>query len=220
MNGVGRSWAEGSAELEDCLSRWASGERGALDDLVATCYPLLREQARKRLGAEPAPPTIAPTELVHETYLRLVRIERAPCHDAERFFGLLGLLMRHVLVERARRRHSLKRGGGWHALADGLEQIAGEDRLFGPDLDLLALDRALDRLERLDPQLCRLIHLRFFVGLSEREAAALLRIPRVRAQRDWALARRWLSRELGGNAGEEPTQPRRPGRPRRRRLST
>ncbi|SRR6266542_7011010 len=163
--------------------------------LLPLVYDELRRLAAQKLAREAPGQTLQPTALVHEAYLRLVGRDEGPWWDSRgHFVAAAAEAMRRVLVERARRKATLKRGGKGHRL--DLDRItpAGEDRAQ----EILALDEALCELERHDPQAAQLVKLRYFGGLTHQQAAAALGIGRRAADRLWALARAWLYRELTG----------------------
>ncbi|MCI0683534.1 MAG: ECF-type sigma factor [Gemmataceae bacterium] len=176
--------------LLDALGR---GERRAAEELLPLVYEELRRLAAQKLGQEKPGHTLQPTALVHEAYVRLVGAELsaagAPRWDGRgHFFAAAAEAMRRILVENARRKRRLKRGGDRQRV--DLAQAAPE--VSSPPDDLLAVDEALDRLAEEDPQKAELVKLRFFAGLSVEEAAACLDISRATADRWWAYARAWL----------------------------
>ncbi len=158
-------------------------------------YEELRRRAASYLRREPRNPTLQPTELVHELYLRLS--EQSPgWRNREQFYGVACQVMRRILVDQARARKSAKRGGDLRVtLSDDLLSRAA------PSVDLLALDEALQELAALDPRQERLVELRFFTGLSIAEAAGVLGISLATANRDWALAKAWLYRQMKVEVG-------------------
>ena len=164
---------------------------GGTDQLLPAVYAELRRLAAQRLAREAPGQTLDPTALVHEAYLRLVGAGAARDWDSRgHFFAAAAEAMRRILVERARRKGTLKRGG--HALQLDLDQVAAA---AGDDAgDLLALDDALGELERHDAQAAELVKLRYFAGLTHQQAADALGIGRRAADRLWALARAWLYR--------------------------
>jgi RNA polymerase sigma factor (TIGR02999 family) len=169
------------------------GSSHAADELLPLVYDELRRLAARRLGGESPGQTLQATALVHEAYLRLVDVERAQRWQSRgHFFAAAAEAMRRILVERARERSSLKRGGGHRQvpLADNLSEDQRRTR------ELLALDEALRELEQHDPQLANLVKLRYFAGFTHQEAAQALGIGRRAADRLWALARAWLYRQI------------------------
>jgi len=180
------------SDVTEVLDQVASGESGASDRLLALVYEELRRLARARIANEPSGQTLQPTALVHEAYLRLVDVDRPPIWSGRaHFFGAAAEAMRRILVERARQRRSLKRGGACERVGfdQALEQQAAST---GEDWDLLALDEALRQLEREHPPLAELIRLRYFAGLGLEQTAELLGLSRATAQRRWVMARAWL----------------------------
>ncbi|MCP3916435.1 MAG: sigma-70 family RNA polymerase sigma factor [bacterium] len=174
------------------LSALERGDENATDELLVVVYQELRRLASSRLDNEPAGQTLQATALVHEAYLRLVGSESPSWSGRGHFFGAAAEAMRRILVERARKRQSL-RGGGGHRRRD-LEEL--ELATFSDNADLLALDDALTKLAREDEQKARLVKLRFFTGLTIPEAAKILGISRATAERHWSYARAWLYVEM------------------------
>jgi RNA polymerase sigma factor (TIGR02999 family) len=158
-------------------------------------YRELRVIARRHLAigsGGAAPPTLATTALVHEAYLKLASAHHPAWRDRSHFLALASRAMRQILVDRARKRATVKRGGAFALVTLDDEALAAEDR---PE-ELLALDEALDRLTAVSPRLGRLVELRFFGGLSEEEIADVLQVTTRTVQRDWAKARMLLRRAL------------------------
>jgi RNA polymerase sigma factor (TIGR02999 family) len=161
--------------------------------LIDAVYHELRGLARGYLRRERADHSLAPTALVHEAYLKLIDQRQVKWQNRAHFFAIAAHVMRRILVDHARTRGAAKRDGGQRVpLEDGLAVMEP------PDVDVLDLDAALEKLSRLDPRQSELVELRFFGGLTGDEAAAVMRIAPATADRDWALARAWLYRELGG----------------------
>jgi RNA polymerase sigma factor (TIGR02999 family) len=178
------------------LRRWTEGDPQALDQLVPLVYDELRRLAARYLRHERAGHTLQSTGLVHEAFLRLSQASGARWESRAQFFGLASRLMRHILVDHARARQAGKRGGG-HAT---LPLDEAEGAAPAASLDIVALDQALQRLERLDEQQSRVVELRFFGGLSIDETAASLQVSPATVKREWSSARAWLLRELNGPA--------------------
>jgi RNA polymerase sigma factor (TIGR02999 family) len=185
-------------QLTELLRAWSAGDPDAEARLLPLIYDRLRRQAAHQLRRERAGHSLSPTAVVHELYLRLVPQERAEWVNRTQFFAVASRLIRRVLVDHARERGARKRAGDWQrvSLAD---EVAGE---APRDVELLALDAALDELAALDPRRARLVELRWFGGLSLDETAEALGISAATVSRDWQLARAWLHRRL---AGGEPT---------------
>lgn len=173
------------------LDQWKQGNRDALDQLVPLVYDELRDLADSFLRRERHSHTLQPTALANEAFLRLLG-QHATWQSRAHLFGIAAELMRRILVDHARRKRAAKRGG-----PAGLLQL--DDQIdFGSSrsVDLIALDDALQTLERLDPQQSRIIELRFFTGLSLEETAEALGLSVSTVKREWRSARAWLSREL------------------------
>jgi len=194
-------------DITGLLHKWSGGDQRSFDELIAAVYEELRMLARRHLSGEAGPRTMQPTALVHETFLRLVGLNRTQWSGRAHFFGAAAQVMRRVLVDEARRRKSLKRGSG--VPPDELEQMLPV--MVEANIDLLDLDLALQEFETMDPQRARLIELRFFGGLSIEEAAFVLDVSVATANRDWALVRSWLHRRLS-SANAVETNSRSPDR--------
>ena len=186
--------------VTELLRAWGAGDAEASDSLVRLVYAELRRQARLALRREGEGHTLQPTALVHEAWLRLGDQHEAHWQSRTQFFAIAAQMMRRVLLDHARTRHALKRGGGAvQVTLGGVDAGAGAPAGDGPPLDavdLIALDDALQRLAVLDPQKARLVDLRYFAGLSIPEAAAVLGVSTATLGREWAIARMWLRREL------------------------
>jgi RNA polymerase sigma factor (TIGR02999 family) len=178
------------------LADWSRGDRGALGQLLPLVYAELRRIAARQLGRERAGHTLQPTALVHEVYLRLVGQRQVDWHDRAHFYGVAAQIMRRILVDHARRQRAGKRG-------DGVRCVSIEDApeiQASNEIPILALDHALDRLQKMDADLARIVELRAFGGLTIDEAAHVLNVSPSTAKRDWRTAKAWLNRELGSGA--------------------
>jgi len=169
------------------LSRWNQGDSAARDALVAIVYQELRRVARKCLASQSSDHTLQPTALVHEAYLRLVNAGSVNWQSRVHFFAVAATIMRQILVDHARKHAAKKRNGTLTLL---LEEGIGTAR--SRELDLLALDDALQRLALLDPRQSRIVELRFFGGLSIEETAEVVDISPATTKREWATAKLWL----------------------------
>ena len=185
------------------LRAWGAGDVQASESLVRLVYAELHRQAQLALRRERDGHTLQPTALVHEAWLRLGDQHGAHWESRSQFFAIAAQMMRRVLLDHARARHALKRGGA------GLQVSLSEGDFFGAEsraasarsepidpLDIIVLDEALARLAELDPQKARLVELRYFAGLSIPETAAVLGVSTATVGREWAIARMWLRREL------------------------
>jgi RNA polymerase sigma factor (TIGR02999 family) len=182
-----------SSDVTALLIEWSRGDAGALERLLPLIYDECRRIASWQLRREHRDHTLDPTALVHEAYLRLVDQRRASWGNRAQFFGVVGQVMRRILVDYARARHADKRGGG--AVLVSLD-VAAEQSADGRVADVLAIDELLQRLAARDPDQVRIIELRFFAGLTVEETAGVLgRSPRT-IKREWRLAKAWLYREL------------------------
>jgi RNA polymerase sigma factor (TIGR02999 family) len=183
------------SDVTRVLSRIESGDPAAAEQLLPLVYDELRKLAAAKLAHEKPGQTLEATGLVHEAYLRLVQSDPAGWSDRGHFFAAAAEAMRRILVDSARRKQSRKRGGDLaRQELDAVEVVAPE----WPE-DLVALDEALTRLEAIEPIAARLVHLRFFAGLSIPAAAEMLGISPRTADRLWAYARAWLHQEVQGD---------------------
>lgn len=189
--------------VTELLRAWGAGDAQASESLVRLVYAELRRQARLVLRREGEGHTLQPTALVHEAWLRLGGQHDARWESRTQFFAIAAQMMRRALVDHARTRRAVKRGGGavQVSLGDGARAVRehGARAAEGTSLDavdVIALDDALARLADLDPQKARLVDLRYFAGLSIPEAAAALGVSPATVGREWAIARMWLRREL------------------------
>jgi RNA polymerase sigma factor (TIGR02999 family) len=184
-------------DVTQILSAIEQGDAHAAGQLLPLVYDELRKLAAQKLARESPGQTLEATALVHEAYLRLVDSEKTRHWDSRaHFFGAAAEAMRRLLVEQARRKHSLKRGGGM------VRQKLGEAELAAPEIceDLLALDEALNRLAGKDPLKAELVKLRYFAGLTGTQAAEALGISTATAERYWSYARAWLHQEITGES--------------------
>jgi RNA polymerase sigma factor (TIGR02999 family) len=188
--------------VTELLRAWGAGDVQASEALVRLVYEELRRQAQLVLGREGDGHTLQATALVHEAWLRLIDQHGARWKNRTQFFAIAAQTMRRVLVDHARTRLALKRGGGavQISLGDGSRVAAGSDGVPNDSsldaVDVIALDDALARLAIMDPAKARLVDLRYFGGLSIPEAAAVLGVSQATIGREWAIARLWLRREL------------------------
>jgi RNA polymerase sigma-70 factor, ECF subfamily len=187
-----------SHDVTALLADWSRGDRGALNRLLPLIYAELRRVAARQLRSERVSHTLQPTALVHEVYLRLVDQRQVDWQNRAHFVGVAAQIMRRILVDHARRRSAGKRGEGVRCVSvDDAPEIAAAD-----EIPILALDHALGRLERVDPELAKIVALRAFGGLTIEEAAHVLKVSPSTAKRDWRTAKAWLARELGSAAAQ------------------
>lgn len=183
------------SETQELLRAWRRGDGEALDQLVVRLHSELREISGRLMAREGSRITLQPTAVVNEAYLRFRKLPRIKAGNRQAFLGFAARVMRNVLVEFARARGSLQRGGQVVKISLEGVDLPGE---VGDLLDMMALDQALSELEKVDPRLVRQIELRFFSGLTEREVAEVLELSRATVQRDWGVAKRWLIRHWLG----------------------
>jgi RNA polymerase sigma factor (TIGR02999 family) len=181
-----------TSETTQLLRDWAKGDRGALERLTPRVYRELRRIAGHHMQNERAGRTLQATALVHEAYLKLIDITNVDWQHRAHFFAVSAQIMRHILLDRAKRRVAAKRGG--KAERVNLDEVL--DVGAAKAKELIALDDALNALAQLDPRKARVIELRFFGGLSVEEAAEVLEVSPDTVMRDWKLARAWLLSEL------------------------
>ena len=180
-----------SQNVTQLLLAWGNGVESAREELIPLVYDSLRRIARRRLREEYAAHSLQPTALVNEAYLKLVEQE-VSWQSRAHFFGVAARLMREILIDYARARQRLKRGGEWQRISlTAAENIAQEQAI-----DLLQLDEALTRLAAFDPRKSHVVELRFFGGLTLEETAEVLRLSTPTIEREWRAARAWLHTEL------------------------
>ena len=185
-----------SHEVTGILQEWREGRSGASERLFPIVYDELRRQARNHLRRERPDHTLQPTALVHEAYLRIVDQTSPAIENRAHFFAFASRVMRQILVDHARERKAEKRGGAAQRLS-----LADIDLLPQQGAaDMIELDEALQRLEKIDERKCRVVDMRFFGGLKEEEIAKILQVTEKTVRRDWQFAKLWLYRELSGQS--------------------
>lgn len=200
MSEEGRLSEDGTNRVPEVLRAVADGEATLSDDLIPLLYDRLRGLARRRLAKEPPGQTLQTTDLVHEAYLRLVDDSHRTWDGRRHFFGAAAQAIRRILVDRARARGRVKRGGGRRRvpLEDGFQT-------WDPDPnELLALEDALEGLQAIDERKCEIATLRVFVGFTNDETAELLGVSRRTVEDEWRFTRVWLKRELQRGLTGEP----------------
>ena len=183
---------EREASVTELLHRWSDGDESAFDSVVGQLYAELRRLARNQMRREDAGHTLQPTALVNEVCLRLLQQDDASWRNRQQFLAIAARLMRRILVDHARQRHSAKRGSGVSAVP--LDDI-GDIPLDRP-AELVALDEALSELFVLSPERARIVELRYFGGLTINEIASVLNVSTATVSRGWRSARAWLHKEV------------------------
>jgi RNA polymerase sigma factor (TIGR02999 family) len=175
------------------LKAWSGGDKAALDRLAERVYPELRLMARRYMKTSEPANTLQATALVHEVYLKLVKVTDVGFQERAQFFAMSAQIMRRILVDAARARGAVKRGG--NALKVNLDESAVLSS--APDRSILSIDEALTAFSQVAPRAGKVVELRYFGGLTEEEIVAVLNISSRTVRRDWELAKGWLLRELG-----------------------
>lgn len=189
----------GSAAATELLVAWGEGDRQALDEMVPLVYEELHRLASRHLARERPDHTLQPTALVHEVYFRLINQRHVDWRNRAQFLGLAASMMRRILLNHARDRVAAKRVGAREQVSLSLvEAPRGQ-----PEVELLALEGALEQLAEADPRKARVVELRFFGGLTVQEIGEVLGISRATVDREWRFARAWLFDALEG-AGHVP----------------
>lgn len=188
-----------SLELTGLLRSWSGGEERALDRIVELAYPELRRIAQRCLAREHPVHTLQATAVVHEAYLRLVDMPQIQWHDRVHFFAIAAKVMRRILIEHARAAHCSKRGAGMRPLNlnEGLTMSAQLDS------EIVRLDDALEDLAKFDARKAQVVEMRYFGGLTSREIASVLGVSTQSINRDWSLAKAWLTREMSRGGAVE-----------------
>lgn len=179
-------------EITQILLSWGKGDQAALDQLIPLVYPELRKMARRYMGRENSAHTLQTSALINEAYLRLIDQQQVEWQDRGHFFAVAAQVMRHILIDHARRRRYSKRGGGaQHVPLDDAAMVNHERAA-----ELVALDDALTGLADFDPRKSQIVELRFFGGLSVEETAEVMKLSPVTVMREWRAAKAWLHREI------------------------
>ena len=187
---------ESPPAVTELLLAWGRGDESAFEQLIPLVHAELHRMARRFMLGKRAGHTLQTTVLVNEAYLRLVDLDRVRWQDRAHFFAMSARLMRRILVDYARSRQFVKRGGGARMVLFDEALVAMPQR----GLDLVALDDALQALAALDPRTSEVVEMRFFGGLTVEETAEALHVSAQTVMRDWRLAKAWLHRELRGDA--------------------
>jgi RNA polymerase sigma factor (TIGR02999 family) len=182
-------------DVSALLAGWTAGDQNARDQLIPLVYDRLRRLARRQIALERPGHSLQATALVNEVYLRMVDQREPRWQDRAHFFALAAQMMRHILVDHARKRNRVKRGAGARISLDEALVVAG-----GRSSELIALDDALAQLATIDPRRSQVVELRYFGGLSVEETAEVLKVSRLTVIRDWKVAKAWLNRAVGEGA--------------------
>jgi len=188
---MGATMAALPQEITQLLKNWSDGDKAALDELVPLVYPELRRLARAYMGKERTGHTLQTSALINEAYLRLVDQQTVHWQNRTHFFAVAAQVMRHILVDHARKYRYQKRGGGAeHIPLDELSMLCDEQAA-----ELIALDDALQRLAAIDLRKSQIVELRFFGGLTVDETAEVMKLAPITIMREWRTAKAWLSKE-------------------------
>jgi len=179
-------------EVTELLRQWRSGDKEALDKLTPLVYDELHRLAHQYISRERPGHTLQTTALVNEAYLRLVEQKNVEWESRAHFFAVSAQVMRHILVDYARQHASAKRGGEFQKVELDGEVIVSRERAT----ELIALDEAMQALHDIDPRRSKVVELRYFGGLNNREASAVLKVSEATIERDWRFAKAWLYREM------------------------
>jgi len=179
-------------DITQLLSDLNAGKTGAEEALLPLVYDELHALARHYMKAEGPGHTLQTTALVHEAYLRLAGDQLGSYNDKTHYMRLAARVMRRVLIDYARRKRAQKKGGGWQKCP--LEMVDGFE--VDSSIDLLVLDEALEKLAEMDPQLCELVELRYFGGLTVEESAQVLKVSSRTVKSSWKMAKVWLKQQI------------------------
>jgi RNA polymerase sigma factor (TIGR02999 family) len=189
-----KSAKQNPGELTQLLIAWSQGDARALEQLTPLVYAELRKLAHRYMTRERAGHTLQTTALVHEAFLRLLGNPQESWRNRAHFYAIAAQMMRRILVDYARANLRVKRGGETTRVAlEDVDSLGAEPAL---DLDVIALDEALEKLAEIDPRRSRVVELRFFGGLSVEETAYVLQVAPDTIVRDWRVAKAWLFRYL------------------------
>ncbi|MBK6798359.1 MAG: sigma-70 family RNA polymerase sigma factor [Acidobacteria bacterium] len=186
-------------EVTNLLIEWRNGNQDAFERLFPLVYDELRKIAKRYMSRESSGHTLQTEALVNEAYLRLVRQQGVDWKNRAHFFAISAQIMRHLLVDHARSHNYAKRGGGAIQISLNEGLAVSKEK----SIDLLALDEALSRLEKMDERKNRIVELRYFAGLSSEETAEVLGISEITVKREWLKAKAWLFREITSGSESE-----------------
>jgi len=179
-------------DVSELLRRWKSGDEEALDRLTPLVYDQLHQLAHQHMRGERADHTLQTSALVNEAYLRLVEHKSVDWQNRAHFFAVSAVLMRRILVDYARERKAAKRGGKFHEVTLEDELTFTKERAS----ELVALDEAIQTLNEIYPRRSKVVELRYFGGLNNKEAAEVMQVSEATIERDWRFAKAWLYREM------------------------
>lgn len=188
-----------SQQVTQLLADWSGGDSGALEKLIPLVQPELHRLARHYMGREAVGHTLQTTALLNEAYLQLIDDPKRSWQNRTHFVAAAAQLMRRIMVDHARERRALKRGGGAHKISLDDAALVSERRSD----ELLALDEALEKLTALDPRKSQIVELRYFGGLTIEETAAFLKMSHRSVEREWTMAKAWLYRALSGEGADD-----------------
>ena len=187
-----------SNSVSQLLIAWGQGDEAALEQLTPLVYDELHRLARRYMRRESPGHTLQTSALVNEAYLRLIDQRNVSWQNRSHFFGIASQLMRRILVDHARTKKRAKRGGSDVRVSLTEATVVAKNK----ELDVVALDEALERLAQLDEQQSKVVELRFFSGLTVEETAEVMGISKATVKRDWSMAKAWLHRELSRETGK------------------
>jgi RNA polymerase sigma factor (TIGR02999 family) len=182
-------------DVTQLLIKWSRGDKAALDELMPVIHSELRRLARRYMAKERPGHTLQTTALINEAYLRLVDQQSVQWQDRAHFFAVAAQVMRHILVDHARKYQSDKRGAGAQKLALDDVAVANRERAA----ELVALDEALENLAAMDQRQSQIVELRFFGGLTVDETAGVMKLAPITVMREWRLAKAWLRNAIAGS---------------------
>ena len=184
-----------SKDITRLLVDWGSGDQAALDELIPLVYDELRRLAARYMRRESQGHTLQTSALINEAYLRLVDQKNVQLQNRAHFFGFASQLMRHILVDHARSRSRIKRGGGVQMVSLAEQAIISNDVA-----EVIALDDALKNLAEMDPRKAQIVEMKFFGGLTNEEVAEVLKVTSRTVEREWRKAKAWLHRAISKTA--------------------
>jgi len=187
------------SEVTRLLNNWTQGDRDAFDEIIPLVYNDLRVMAEQRFNGERFGHTLQPTALVNEVYLKLTQqdLSKQEWENRDHFLRMVSITMRRILIDSARRHQAQKKGNAYRIplSSNGFENHSAPTEIDAETM--IALDLALEKLDKMDPRQSQIVHFHFFIGLNHKDIAEILKIGERTVRREWSLAKAWLSRELG-----------------------